>query len=73
MYTISMSGTPYGQSPGAAYTGELYRTDVPTLRGAVRIGRKALCTMDQVAHIYQVTPGPGTVRCLLEVDRVTLA
>jgi len=52
MYAITMTGAPYGYPQHSQYAGEMLRSDIPTLRGAKRIARQALCTMDQVAHIY---------------------
>ena len=66
MYTITISGAPYGQAIGQQYTGELLRIDIKTLAGAKRIARKALCTVDQTAHIYR----QDTLRL---VDSVSLA
>jgi hypothetical protein len=52
MYTITMTGAPYTQSPGAWYWGEMLRSGVPTPAGARRIARKALQTLDQAAVVY---------------------
>ena len=53
MYTITLTGAPYGQSDRAWYVGEMYRDGIRTLTGAERIARKALLTMDQIAHVYR--------------------